>query len=411
MIRLKRILMRLGRQQAELADALHMSRAGVAQWLNHSQWPRGVDSQALRLEVTAWLKAAGARAEELEGWWRELPGETARQLIGPGRGRGKRAAVRERTETVQDEQEPDEDSIMLLRGQKLSEVARKHFGLFRDPFRDEIREPADLFVTPDLRYCREAMWQTARHGGMTAIVGESGSGKSTLREDLHERIKRSGEAIRVIEPYVIDMEERVGRRRTLGARDIAAAIVAALDPHASLRQDSQARFRQTHGLLAESARVGNRHLLIIEEAHDIPTPTLRHLKRYLELKDGFTPLLGVLLLGQPELGLRLSELDASIREIVQRCELVELRPLDARLGEFLEHKLGRHGKAVAEVLSADAIEAVQARLTVQAARGRALNGTVSLVYPLAVQNLVAAAINRAADLGLDRVTADVIREV
>ncbi len=410
MIRLKLILSRLGASQADLAARLDVSRAKVAQWLNYDHWPVRTDSAELRATVTAWLTELGAGKDDLAAWWQPVVDTDVRRLIGPGRGRGRRAGVRDITQAG-DSAGQTEDVIMLLRGQKLSETAKRSWGLFRDPFRGEIREHADLFITPDMRYCREAIWQTALHGGMTAIVGESGSGKTTLREDLHERIKTSGEPIVAIEPYVLDMQERVGRRPTMTSRDIAAAIVHKLDPHASVRQDAQARFRQVHSLLAESRKVGNRHLLVIEEAHDLPTQTLRHLKRYLELKDGFSSLLSVVLLGQPELGYRLSELDASVREIVQRCEVVTLEPLDSHLPEYLGHKLGQVGKSLPEILDDTAIEAIRARLTIDAGRGRATTAPVSLVYPLAVQNLLAAAMNKAAELGLPVVTADVVQEV
>ena len=407
MLRLKIVLERLGIRQKALAEALGWSRAAVAQWINHEQWPAGVDSAQLRERMAGLLQEWGAVGSERGEWWRTLPEQEARVRLGPGRGRGRSAPDR----VVTTDESKTEDSIMLLRGQKLSEAARKHFALFRDPFRSEIREHADLFITPDARYCREAMWQTGLHGGMTAIVGESGSGKTTLREDFAERIRTSGEALIRVEPYVIDMEERGGRRLTLGARDIGAAIVHTLAPHQSVRASGQARFLQVHRLLAESAKVGNKHVLIIEEAHDLPTATLRHLKRYLELKEGFQPLLAVILLGQPELGFRLSELDASIREIVQRCEVVHLAPLDARLGDYLRHKFQRQGKALDGLLDDEAVEALRARLTVETGRGRGHGQPVSLVYPLAVQNLVTACLNAAADLGLERVTADVVREV
>ena len=69
---------------------------------------------------------------------------------------------------------------MLLRKQTLTPAARKHFGLFRDPFADDLQTHEDVFLTDDVRYVRETLWHTARHGGFVAITGESGAGKSTL---------------------------------------------------------------------------------------------------------------------------------------------------------------------------------------------------------------------------------------
>ena len=88
-----------------------------------------------------------------------------------------------------------EDNDMLLRKATLTQAARRHFGLPRDPFNDEINSADDVYLTPDVRYVREAMFQTACHGGFVAVVGESGAGKSTLREDLQDRIMREGKQI------------------------------------------------------------------------------------------------------------------------------------------------------------------------------------------------------------------------
>ncbi len=412
MLTLKLTLARLHLQQRALAELVGVSPAAVAQWINYDQWPRSRDSAQLRVLVTDWLAGQGALAQEQTTWWQPLPEGEGQHRIGPGRGRGKCRGVRDQSAVINEQPE----DIMLLRGQKLSEDARRAWGLFRDPFRCEIRESADLYIGEAHRYCREALWQTCMHGGMTAIIGESGSGKTTLRRDLAERIKHSGEAIIRIEPYVIDMDERAGRRLTLGARDIASSIVAALKPHESLRQDSQARFRQVDTLLAASSQIGNRHVLIIEEAHDIPTPTQRHLKRYVELADGLTPLLAVILLGQPELGFRLSELDASIREMVARCDVLHLAPLDARVGDYLRHKFARQGKTLDDFLEPAAVTAIERRLTIDAGRGRASTPTLSLVYPLQVNNLVTGALNKAVELGMPnpampRVTAELIEGV
>ncbi len=55
---------------------------------------------------------------------------------------------------------------MLLKKQVLFPATKKAFGLFRDPFADEAMQGSDdVFTPPDIRYVREALYQTARHGG------------------------------------------------------------------------------------------------------------------------------------------------------------------------------------------------------------------------------------------------------
>jgi len=103
-----------------------------------------------------------------------------------------------------------------------------------------------------------------------------------------------------------------------------------------------------------------------------------------------------------------------VREVVQRCEVVELLPLDARLEDYLKFKLARVGKTLADVIDAGGIDALREKLTVNTGRreaGKPVRDTVSLLYPLAVNNLLTGALNLAADLGAPKVTADVVRSV
>ena len=60
----------------------------------------------------------------------------------------------------------------------------------------------------------------------------------------------------------------------------------------------------------------------------MPKATLKHLKRFSEIKDGLSPMLSVVMIAQPELRKRLSVNDPDIREVAQRCDIVELPPLD-----------------------------------------------------------------------------------
>ncbi len=84
-------------------------------------------------------------------------------------------------------------------------------------------------------------------------------------------------------------------------------------------------------------------------------------------------------------------------------------PLDADLEQFLKHRFERAGVPLARVFDNTAIDALRARLTPTEARGPKPVG--SLLYPLAVQNVLAAAMNEVAALGMPRVTADLVRSV
>lgn len=299
---------------------------------------------------------------------------------------------------------------MLLRKPRLYPQTRKHFGLFRNPFTDEVNSSADVFLSPDIRYVREAMYQTAVHGGMMAVSGESGAGKTLLLRDLEDRIAADNLPITLIRPYVLAMEDNDQKGKTLKATDIANAIMTAVVPLEKIKRDSHARFAQLHRALKDSHAAGYRHCLVIDEAHSLPVPTLKHLKRFFELEIGFKKLLSIILLGQPELRIRLSERDQAVREVVQRCEMVELPPLDSNLDAYLKHKFDRAGKPIGEVIDTSGIEALRARLTLVTRRGDEPRA-ISLTYPLAVANLLTAAMNLAAEIGAPIVNADIIKGV
>ena len=215
----------------------------------------------------------------------------------------------------------------------------------------------------------------------------------------------------MIEPYVLAMEDNDIKGKTLKSSHIAEAILESVAPGTNPKRSPEARFRQVHRALQESAKAGNKHVLIIEEAHGMPIPTLKHLKRFFELKNGFERLLGIILIGQTELAQKLSENNPHVREVVQRCELLTLQPLeDGRLGQYLKFKFSRVGKDIQDVLDESAIEAIAERLTVRS-RTRVGVETNSLLYPLAVNNLVSAAMNEAASLLQERVTGDTVRGV
>lgn len=403
MLVLKSVLQRASIKQAELAEHLNLSQAAVAQIVNHGVWPRSLDDLDLRERILDYLETkgvsdagAGVFDDEVKvgGPTDVLADTTGHPISQPN----------SNTDINQ------EDS-MLLRKQVLAPATRKHFSLFRDPFADDIQSHEDMFVSPDIRYVREAMFQTAKHGGLLAVVAESGGGKTTLMRDLEDRVMRESHPIVVIKPYVLAMEDNDQKGKTLKATHIAEAIMSAVAPLEKVKSSPEARFAQLHKALKESHAAGYQHCLVIDEAHALPIATLKHLKRFFELEMGFKKLLSIILIGQPELKVKLSERNQDVREVVQRCEMVELAPLDGpRLDEYLRFKFGRLDKPVGDVIDASGIDALRARLTMTSAR-RDRAETVSLLYPLAVGNLLTAAMNLAAGLGVPVVTADVIKGV
>ncbi|HEY8037969.1 MAG TPA: AAA family ATPase [Methylobacter sp.] len=387
MLALKPLLQQHGISQADLARTVELSPATIAQLLNKEIWPTNPDRTALQARISLVLSANGIAVES--------------HLFEPVS-----TAVTADTEITMTSEVLD----MLLRKQTLSPAARKHFGLFRDPFSEDVNEADDVFNSPTTRYVREYLWSTAKFGGFMAVIGESGAGKSTLRKDLEERVAREQAPIILIQPYVLGMEDNDIKGKTLKSASIIDAIINTVAPNENPKRTMEAKSRQLHRILKDSRRAGFAHCLIIEEAHALSTQTLKHLKRFLELEDGFKKLLSIILIGQTELKKKLDERSPEVREVVQRCELVELGPLDASIDDYLRFKFGRVGADIANVFEADAIDGIRAQLifTKSNAKNRE---TISLMYPLMVNNLVTAALNQAAQLGFTKVSGDLIREV
>ncbi|MNP04242.1 hypothetical protein D3C76_961510 [compost metagenome] len=267
--------------------------------------------------------------------------------------------------------------------------------------------PEDVWVNPDIRYVREQMFHAARHDGFLVVVGESGAGKSTLRRDLVSRVRNEHHPVVVIEPSVISSEERDTQGKPLKMSHITEAIMTVLDPQQKRQASPELLAQQLKKTLMTSHEAGFRHCVLIEEAHSLPTSTLRHFKRLRELEDGYTKLVNVILIGQPELLVKLNERNHDVREVVQRMEVVELGPISrADLEQYLAFRLGRANKKLDEVIDAGGIQALIERLSMT---GR--DASRSMLYPLAVGNLLTAAINLASQLGEPRVTADIVRGV
>lgn len=304
------------------------------------------------------------------------------------------------------ETENEGDDIMLLSKQSLSPAARRHFKLIRDPF-DDPRSEREVFLTDDARYVLGSMMDAALHGNFLAVVGESGSGKTTLRRLMLERLKTEGENVIIIEPYILTTGGHGKDAKPLRAGHIAEAILAAVAPGRRVPASSEARSRLLHEQLRQSNRGGNRHLLLIEEAHDLHTHTLKSLKRFFELEDGLQRLLSIVLIGQTELGVKLSSSGADVREVVQRCDVVPLPPLRDVPG-YIRHRFNCAGVEVDSVFEPDSLDELRQRLIVS--RGGKAGGT-DLAYPLAVANLATRSMNLAASIGEPLVTADVVRQV
>lgn len=408
-IKLKGVMIKHGISHPALAAEIKqakdvvLSRTALNLILNHSYFPRNTTPDAIKEQIEAALLQRGIGADELTGLWEVEGGDPYRGIhpIGTHVGR----AVSQPSGFGKSRKpvlvEPDFKPLEI---QMLSPQAKRHFKLFRDPFLDDINGPDDVYMSESQHYVVEAMIQTALVGGITAAIGESGSGKTTLRKLLQHRITRDRQNIRLIFPQTFDKSK-------LNTSAIGTAIVNDIDPGTPVKQKNEAVARQVQQVLVRSARAGFKHVLMIEEAHDLSITTLKYLKRFNEIEsdDGFGKVLSIVLIAQPEMR---QKLDANrypeAREFINRCEIATLEPLHQYLADYLKHKFSRVGVDIGTIFTEDAYDAIRMRWTKVDPNTRVVKTNL---YPLIVNNTATRAMNRAAELGLPMVTADLVKEL
>lgn len=405
-LRISVIAGEIGVSVTDMADATGISRAAISDLITRNVWPKRQDADALRQALTELMRSKGCPEDELPELF--TPHTRRVRLAGaPGplaTNYDRRRATPAAPATPTDEEPID----MLIAKQSLTPAARRAFGLFQNPFDGEVTSEEEMFVSDEIRYVREACWQVANSGSFVAVMGESGAGKTTLMLDLEDRVLAEKLDVVLIKPSVVAMEGNDTHGRVLKAGDILAAIILTFDPNARVPASVEARKRAALKGLENAARLGKRSVLVIEESHSLSEHTLRHLKRLQEeTRMGRRNLLGILLMGHPELRHTIER----VREVFQRVEQITLMPLDKDLRGYLEHRAKLAGKQLADLITDDGVDAIRARLTVQRPGGFGKAAHVSLLYPLAVNNLVTAALNVAAELGAPVVNKDVVRAV
>jgi type II secretory pathway predicted ATPase ExeA len=400
-ITLKQLVLDCAISQVEIAGKTGVSRPTVNLCLNRGYIPPTLKGFKPALETLvgqspkamSWLSDRGLSVADV---WRPL-GRDLRCVMPSGHGQRTSQGVKRGPAIV-----PGDPAHITITWEveMINQEALRHFKMFRNPFIDDVQKDADIYMSEEHRYIEAAMLDAARHGGFLAVIGEVGSGKSVMRRKVVEQLKRDGDTL-VIYPQMID-------KGWLTAGSICDAIIQDVSSE-KCKAKLEDKTRQVQRLLLDRAKSGYRACLIIEEAHDLNVQTLKYLKRFYELEDGYRKLLGIILIGQTELKHMFNEsTNVDMREVIRRVQVAEIKGLNGHLQEYINLKFKRLGKSATEVFSAEAIEALGKRLTSTSRDGK---GKISHAYPLLVNNYAARAMNLAYEMGEERVTDDVVMAI
>lgn len=364
---LEQLIEHYGISQRQLAKKSGYSPSVINQLIKHGNYPSSINQDKFVEQINQALIDLGVHPNDANQWHTQI-------------------------QSIQTKELPDMQS--------LTQAAKQLFKLPKSPFTDDVQSRDDVYLSDEQRYIRQTMLSTAKYAGFIAIVGESGAGKTTLKRDLIEGVREDKDNIIIIQPQAFD-------KTRLNVIHLCDAIIDDVSQgNERPKRSMEAKARQIKRLLTDSSRAGNKHCLVIDEAHDLTVPVLKYLKRFWELEDGMRRLLAIVLIGQPELKIKLNERNADVREVARRCEQVELQPLNAYVGEYLKHKFARAGLSYDAIFATDATSGLTARLTQTSG-----NQTISLLYPLIVNNAIISAMNFCASIGQDVITADVFNEI
>jgi general secretion pathway protein A len=165
--------------------------------------------------------------------------------------------------------------------------------------------------------------------GFVVVTGEVGTGKTMLAETLLEQLG-SGQSVSTVGMTQLEPDDLlrvVGRgfKLELPAGDRAGALTRLVE------------------FLIERSGHGHPSLVLIDEAQNLPLPSLEALRLLTNLRRGPTALLQVFLIGQPALRALLArpELEQLMQRVVAMCHL---KPLSAaETGKYIHHRLSRAG--------------------------------------------------------------------
>ncbi len=200
-----------------------------------------------------------------------------------------------------------------------------YFGLTEPPF-DITPNPKFMFFSPKHREAyNHLMYGIRERKGFVQLTGEVGAGKTTLCRTILENLEERFSTALIFNP-VMSADELI--------RAIAAEF--SLPVNGLDRLEVVSVINQ---FLLQQVECGRETVLIIDEAQDLTEELLEQVRLLSNLETNSRKLLQIVLMGQPELRVRLNS--HKLRQLRQRITVrYHLQPLNmAEVKQYVSHRL------------------------------------------------------------------------
>ena len=223
---------------------------------------------------------------------------------------------------------------------------QRHFGLIREPF-NITPDPSFLYLSASHKEAlAQLLYGVKARKGFVVLTGEVGTGKTTLIHTLLRELDGNTHTALILSTIA-------------SPKDLLRYLCEEFGLMKSKRVKKEIHNYLTmlNGFLLEMYRKGDNVVLIIDEAQNLPVEVLESVRLLSNFETPRDKLLQILLVGQPELAMRLDT--PELRQLKQRVGLrYHLRPLSfVECSEYVGHRIEIAG-GTPTVFTPKALEAI-----------------------------------------------------
>jgi general secretion pathway protein A len=233
-------------------------------------------------------------------------------------------------------------------------VYEQFYGLAERPF-DLTPNPRYLLLTPSHREALANLdYGISSRKGLIVVIGEAGTGKTTLiRRVILKGVNGTGRMTSVKAVYLANP--------TLDRREFVEYLSRGFGLSADAATSKARLLFELEEALVALRRANTSVALIIDEAQSLPYELMEEVRLLANIESDTDKLLPVVLVGQPELALRLNDLP--LRQLKQRVSLrCRLDPLDLhQTAAYVAHRVTLAGGDPATIFSREAVIAIYER--------------------------------------------------